>query len=191
MGKRKEIIPISHDDRVFFESFYQDHKRFMYYTAKKYARSNLECEDIVQEAIIRLLKNISVLREIDGCKIQQYIVLTIKASFIDMERKRHHEEPVNLDDETLEALFKADLIDAEEIPDVEAKLEVEKIRSEMGFREWILLEGKYILGYTHEELGTLIGVAPNSVRMIPCRAKEKARSILSSGRRRGGKNDEG
>ena len=32
MGKRKEIIPISHDDRVFFESFYQEHKRFMYYT---------------------------------------------------------------------------------------------------------------------------------------------------------------
>ena len=61
----------------------------------------------------------------------------------------------------------------------------------MGFREWILLEGKYILGYTHEELGALIGVAPNSVRMILCRAKEKARSILSNGRRRGGKHDEG
>ena len=151
----------------------------------------MECEDIVQEATIRPLKNISVLREIDGCKIQKYIVLTIKASFIDMERKRRYEEPVNLDDETLEALFKADIIDAEEIPDVEVKLEVEKIRSEMGFREWILLEGKYILGYTHEELGALIGVAPNSVRMILCRAKEKARSILSNGRRRGGKNDEG
>lgn len=191
MGKRKEIIPISRDDRIFFERFYQEHKRFMYYTAKKYARSNMECEDIVQEAMIRLLKNISVLREIDGCKIQKYIVLTIKASFIDMERKRQREETVNLDDEALEALFKADLINPDEIPDVGAKLEVEKIKSEMGFREWMLLEGKYILGYTHEELGELIGVAPNSVRMILWRAKEKARYILSHGRKQGGKKDEG
>lgn len=191
MGKRKEIIPISRDDRIFFERFYQEHKRFMYYTAKKYARTNMECEDIVQEAMIRLLKNISALREIDGCKIQKYIVLTIKASFIDMERKRNREEPVNLDDEALEALFKADLINPDEIPDVGAKLEVEKIKSEMGFREWMLLEGKYILGYTHEELGELIGVAPNSVRMILWRAKEKARSILSHGRKQGGKKDEG
>ena len=191
MGKRKEIIPISRDDRIFFERFYQEHKRFMYYTAKKYARTNMECEDIVQEAMIRLLKNISALREIDGCKIQKYIVLTIKASFIDMERKRNREEPVNLDDEALEALFKADLINPDEIPDVGAKLEVEKIKSEMGFREWMLLEGKYILGYTHEELGELIGVAPNSVRMILWRAKEKVRYILSHGRKQGGKKDEG
>lgn len=190
MGKRKAIVPISSDDRIFFEGFYQEHKRFMYYTAKKYARSNMECEDIVQDSIIRLLKNISVLREINGCKIQKYIVLTIKASYIDMERKRHSEESINMDDETLESLFKADLITAPEIPDIGPRLEVEKLKSELSFREWVLLEGKYILGYTQEELGHLIGVAPDSIRMILCRAREKARLILNNGRKRGGKQDE-
>lgn len=190
MGKRKEIVPISLDDKIFFEEFYREHKRFMYYAAKKYARSNVECEDIVQDAVIRLLKNISALREITGCKIQKYIVLTIKASFIDMERKRHREESINLDDDTLEALFKADLITAPEIPDIEPKLEVEKLKSELSFREWVLLEGKYILGYTQDELGHLIGVAPDSIRMILCRVREQARTILNQGRKGGGKLNE-
>ena len=190
MGKRKEIVPISLDDRLFFEEFYHEHKRFMYYTAKKYARSNMECEDIVQDSIIRLLKNISVLKDLTGFKIQKYIVLTIKPSFIDMERKRHQEESINLDDEALETLFKADLISAPEIPDIEPRMEVEKLKSELSFREWILLEGKYILGYTQEELGYLIGVAPDSIRMLLSRARSKARTILNYSRKRGGKQDE-
>lgn len=186
MIKRKKLVPISLEDRTFFESFYQEHKRFMYYTAQKYAHSPSECDDIVQESIVRLLNNISVLREISGYKIQKYIALTIKAAFIDMERKRSRENTVNLNDETVEALYRADLIAVPEDLDIEPLLKIEKLKSELPFREWLLLEGKYILGYTQDELGQLIGIAPNSIRMTLCRAREKARKILDRSNKQGG-----
>lgn len=186
MSKRKELVPLSPDDRSFFEEFYQEHKRFMYYTATKYTRSISESEDLVQESIVRLLNNISTLQEIRGYKIQKYIALTVKAAFIDMERKRRREEPIHLDDETVEFLYRSDYISAPEIPDVDPKLKIEQLKSDLPYREWLLLEGKYILGYTQDELGYLIGVAPDSVRMILCRTREKARKILNCRKKQGG-----
>ena len=55
---------------------------------------------------------------------------------------------------------------------------VAKLKEELPQRDWLVLEGKYLLELSQEEISNLIGVAPDSVRMVLHRAKEKARSIL-------------
>lgn len=52
------------------------------------------------------------------------------------------------------------------------------LKQELPYRDWLVLEGKYMLGYSHEELGELLGVSTDSVRMILYRARERARIIL-------------
>lgn len=178
MRKRKEIVPISSSDKIFFEQFYNSNKRFLFYTAKKYTHSHSECEDIVQETIVRLLNNISTLRELSGSKIHKYIVLTVRAAFLDLEKRKHGDLAIFLDDETLEALINAELTSPAHMPNIAAKMEVERLKEKLPSRDWIVLEGKYILGYSQDELGRLIGVAPDSIRMILCRSKERARKIL-------------
>ncbi len=180
MGTDKEILPISFEDRQFFEALYEEYKNFMFYSARKYVNSQSECEDLVQDAVERLLRNIVTIRKIPSCGLRKYIVLTIKAAFLDGEKRKHRDIPVCLDDETIEILVKEDIIVARDWYDLSTVLNVERLKNELPIRDWIVLEGKYIMGYSQSELAHIIGVSSDSVRMIICRAKRKARQILHS-----------
>lgn len=57
---------------------------------------------------------------------------------------------------------------------------VEQLRSDLSQREWLALEGKYILGYSHEELSELLGVSKENMRSIVSRARKRARRILEA-----------
>lgn len=186
MRRSKEICPISISDKVFFQQFYEDNIRFMYYIARQYTSSQSDCEDIVQDATVRLLNNISTLRKINGCKTAKYIVLTIRTAFLDSEKRRHGDKTLFLDDDTLEALIKAEVLVANSMPDIATRIEVEQLKHSLPPRDWLVLEGKYILGYSQEELGRIIGVAPDSIRMILSRARENARNILQRDTKIGG-----
>lgn len=178
MGTYKEIMPISFDDRVFFETIYEEYKNLMFYTARKYINSQSECEDIVQDAVERLLHNIDTIRKIPSSGLRKYIVLTIKTAYLDAERRKHGDIPVYLDDNTIEILTKKNLIPTKTWYDFAAILDIEILKKELPMRDWTVLEGKYIMGYSQDELAQIIGVSTDSVRMIICRAKRKAREIL-------------
>ena len=178
MKTSREHTPISLDDRKFFQDFYESNIKFMYYTAKNYASAPSDQEDIVQDALMRLMRNIPKLRELSPTAAAKYIVLTLRSAFLDNERRKHGGSPISLDDAALEALIRADLLIADSMPDLSARLEVEQLRRELPTRDWLVLEGKYVLGYSQEELAAQIGVSPDSIRMILCRAREKARKIL-------------
>lgn len=178
MRKPKDIKPISDSDKDFFLKFYEEHKRFLYYIARQYAPAQADCEDLVQEATLRLLNNVSSLRKINGCKTTKYIVLTIRTAFLDCEKHKHGCKALPLDDEMLETLLKAETVIADSFPEIAARLEVERLKKSLSPRDWLVLEGKYILGYSQDELGALLGVSPDSVRMILCRARKNAQKIL-------------
>lgn len=179
MGGRKEIRPLSLEDKVFFEKMYEENKNFMFYSARKYVSNQTECEDIVQDTVERLLRNITVIRKISGCKLRKYIVLTVRAAYLDGEKRKHGDFPVYLDDAVIEAWIKENRITSNEWNDC-SFLDIERLKKELPLRDWVVLEGKYIMGYSQSELGQLIGISPDSVRMIICRAKRKARFILHS-----------
>lgn len=180
MATRKEISPISIDDRQFFEKFYEEYKNFMFYSARQYVNSQAECEDIVQDTVERLLRNIATIREIPGCGLRKYIVLTVKASYLDSEKRRHGDIPIYLDDAVIEDLVKGEIIAPKDWYDLSSVFDVERLKRELSKRDWFVLEGKYIMGYSQTELGKMIGVSPNSIRMIICRARRRARQILHS-----------
>ena len=75
-------------------------------------------------------------------------------------------------------------VPAEEYPErdmehkISAYMEIERLKKELPDRDWILLEGKYVLGLSQEELSGLAGVSVDSVRMLLHRARVKAREIL-------------
>ena len=188
MRKCKDHAPISPSDNVFFQHFYESNIKYMYYIARRYTQIPSDCEDIVQDALVRLIKNISKIKALNRCAIAQYIVLTIRSAFLDNEKSKHGSKVIFLDDNTLEALIKADILIAEGMPDISARLEVQQLKKELPPRDWLILEGKYILGYSHEELARMIGVNPDSIRMILCRARERARKILRQEQKGGDEN---
>lgn len=178
MRRRKDIVPISAEEKEYFLQFYESNKKLIYYIAGKYATDKMDREDLVQDAIVRLLKNLSKIQQLGRCEMAKYIVLTIRAAFIDNEKRRHRMKTVYLDDDFLDTLIKAELKVSDAISQVETKMEVDFLKQELPYRDWLVLEGKYMLGYSHEELGELLGVSTDSVRMILYRARERARIIL-------------
>lgn len=186
MRNQKEIYPLSPNDKAFFHEFYEGNKNFMFYIARKYASTQTDCEDIVQETTVRLIHNIPALRELTPNKAAKYIALTVRSVFMDFEKRKHGSRTVFLDDDMLEALIKAEVLIADGIPDISARMEVELLKRSLEPRDWLVLEGKYILGYTQEELAPQLGVSPDSVRMILSRARANARKILQRDEKVGG-----
>lgn len=88
MRKPKKMEPISPGDQSFFNDFYDQYSKFMFYTARKYATSKAECEDIVQETVVRLIGNISTLRDLSDYRCVKYIALTVKSAFLDIEKRK-------------------------------------------------------------------------------------------------------
>ena len=178
MPTNGKLKPVENNDQVFILKLYNDHKRLMLYIASKYTDDPANIEDIVQEALLRLMKNISVLQDLPCYILNRYIVLTVRSVFLDMQKKHRHELVLSLEDEKLEAILYRELLYEDSTSELEAKLDVSLLRKELPERDWILLEGKYMKELSDDQLGQLIGVSANSVRMLLSRAKKKAKDIL-------------
>lgn len=178
MGRKTERNAITKEDKRFFQQLFEEYKDFMYFIAGRYTADPVDCEDTVQEAVLRLMGNIPTLRSFCREKKAKYIMLTVKTAYLDCEKRKHRDRVVFLDDETLEAVQH---MQAGCEPDgMRAEHEtIEALKAQLPARDWMVLEGKYILGYSQEELAELMGVLPDSVRMILHRAREKARRILT------------
>lgn len=173
-------------DSLFFEQFYARYKNFLYYTARRKCSNEDDVHDVVQETIVRLLKNITVLKEINEAKTQKYIALTVRAVYVDLEKKKHTDMAISLDEVLIEALHCGGTQIEREMEGIDHKDNIRKLQAGLSVRDWYVLENKYILGYTDQEIALQLGVAPDSIRMILSRAKSKARAILQPTIQKGG-----
>lgn len=183
---RKTIPSISAGDRAFFQRFYEENKNFIYYIARQYASDSPNCDDIVQDAAIRLMRNIPALKELNRNKTAKYIAATVKTVFIDHKRKQNRENAVMFDNDFSNFSFCDQLYQQDLDLFLSNNLSISKLKMELSARDWMVLECKYLLGYSQQEISELIGVSPDSVRMILHRAKKKARVILEQDAIKGG-----
>lgn len=176
MRSQSAQIPIDSKDKEFFLTFYSEYKHYMYYIAQKYTPEQADCEDLVQDSTLRLMSRIPILKQLTPAKKAKYIALTIRSAYIDSDRRRKKDNLLLLDDEMLEALMLEQLL---QIDRQEAESAVAQLRKELPARDWMVLEAKYLLELSQEEIARMIGVASDSVRMILHRAKERARNLLN------------
>lgn len=173
----KKVASLTQEEAAFFESFYHEYKQYIFHIATSYEDNRADLEDMVQEVIIRLIKNIFTLKTLDRCKTLKYIVLTCRSVYIDRERKRDKERLTFLDSKQLEQLYG---VTGEHIYEntTASKLAVDVLRSGMSARDWLVLEGAFLMELEPEEISRSIGVSVDSVRMIIHRAKKKARILM-------------
>lgn len=179
MRKKKETVPLDKSEAQFFHNFFEEYYNYLYHTASSYTLNAADRDDLVQEAVMRLMKNISVLRQLPRCKTAYYIVITVRTAYIDMLRARRDLEytPLNDDEDFLDA-FSERLPQSRNEADIHLRMAVRQLKQSLSEKDWMVLVGKVIMGYTHEELGLLLQMNPASIRMVLSRAKTKAREIL-------------
>ena len=175
MKRKNKILPLTRSSRKFFQHFYEQYKNFLVYIADRFAESLEDREDLVQEALIRLMRNAEVLQNLDRPQTAKYIELTVKTAYLDMEKSRCKENLLLLDRTAIEALLDLKSFGHS---NPEADEAVGKLKKGLSRREWLALEGKYILGYSHKELGQLLDISEEGMRSLLYRARKRAIRIL-------------
>lgn len=165
-------------DREFTLSIYEQYKKLMYSEAQKKV-SPLDADDVVQDVVVKLIEKLDTLRGLKGKQRSVYIATATSHTAIDFIRRQNKESANFWNVEVAEA-FNVDL-DAE----VEAKLirdfnisEFNRIWPKLDEDVRFILESRYILKETDEELAKRYGIQVQSIRMRVTRAKRKAIAAL-------------
>lgn len=163
------------------EEIYLEYKKLMYATARKFTSNVEDQKDIVQTAMERLIKIFSVPRPEKRCISGGYIVFTIRSVAIDFLRKqgRETERCISIEDDQLKNIAATDSSLDEQLLSLSSAEQLWSIWSQLSPEDRILLEGRHVLGYTSEELATVLDCKASSVRMKLTRARRRAAKLLS------------
>ena len=153
----------------FIIQIYEKYDRLMLFTAKKYLMDIQECEDAVQESLLKLMSRIELLRTLEEPVLTSYVVTTVRNTAINILRRQ-------------KSIIEPDSI-IDIIMDREAKRSLREAIDELEANERLLLEGKYFLGYDDRQLSELLSCAPGSIRMKLTRVRRK---VLCSMQEKGG-----
>ena len=166
----------SESDRDFMARLYLDYKLLMFSSIKKIINDQDVAEDLIQEVLIKLIDKIALLRSLDKKRLTSYVVIACKNQARNYIRSLHSRDIVSFDDLPSEPCSDA-------LPEdlVINKMVLEKLRSRWGglsanMQE--VLERRYILMESFEEIAEAMGSKPASVRMQLSRARKAALELL-------------
>ena len=150
----------------FITQIYKKYDRLILFTAKKYLMDLQECEDAVQESLLKLMSRIELLRTLEEPVLTSYVVTTVRNTAINILRrqKRDAQNITSFTESVEESIIEPDSI-IDIIMDREAKRSLREAIDELEPNERLLLEGKYFLGYDDRQLSELLSCAPGSIRM--------------------------
>lgn len=170
-------IPTETDgaEKCFLGELYQKNKTLLYITARKYVAEN-DCEDVVQDAVVRIAQNVSTIQRLEPKAVTAYLVLTVRSAAVNYLK---HQKVIELHSAGLTVEEACCTTDTEQRTD---GVEVILLRKELAGalyealgrlteRDQILLYGKYYLGLSDQELQEIVGCKTSSVRMLLTRAR--------------------
>ena len=88
-------IPAEPEDHSLFEDIYKGYYKQMLYVANKILENPADAEDAVQDALLRIARNISSLRCQETWAIRGYVLTVAKNSALNILRKRNKILSVN------------------------------------------------------------------------------------------------
>lgn len=172
-------------NQQFFVELYTRYKPIMFKIASKYIDDYGSVEDIIHDAMIKLIEKENLLVTFDGCTLRTYVVYTIRNMSINFIRRqsRRKKRITDLGDNSYEI---ADVLDESPLPEEvvlmnERRTEFVKIWETLPEDVRELLAGKYILQMSNNELAKEFGCSPDSIRMKLTRARRKALETMREG----------
>ncbi|MCC3374359.1 RNA polymerase sigma factor [Cohnella sp. REN36] len=176
------------DDKDFLMNLYQLYYPVMKQRAYTIIRNDAVVDDLIQDAFIKLIPKIPLLRSLNSYKTVSYIVNTMKHICLDYIRKESRRAQLTYAGSTEDI--------AEQIPEQQAATEESYIKNEefetlgqalflLSERDRNLLYFKYNMELSDKEIELLLAIPAQHVRQYIARARNRVFHILSEGGRRG------
>ncbi|HWP97364.1 MAG TPA: sigma-70 family RNA polymerase sigma factor [Syntrophomonadaceae bacterium] len=170
------------DDRHFIEQLYEQYYPIMKKKAYEISDDYNIVDDLINEAFIKLMEKISLLRSLGCCKRTSYIVHTIRNISIN-HNKRHVAESrimfLGISDDLVESIPDPKVIIEEIAAAKEDYLELGQAIQQLPERDRYLLFCKYNLDLSDREIGKILNISSNNIREYLARARRRVIKILT------------
>ena len=169
------------DSSQFFRALYEQYKPLMYNIALRYIKDPSSAEELVHDAIVKLIEKEDTIVKLERCTLTAYIVYTIRNLSMNYLRRKNLEHRYFADVEISSNQFK--IVDNTPLPEEvvmmsERRENFIKIWNTLPDATRTLLEGKYILGLSDNELAIEFCCSPNSIRMKLTRARRQVIKLV-------------
>lgn len=159
----------------FIEWFYERYKHFVFKEASKYFDNLSDIEDLTQEVWVSVCCRGTQLCLYSTKQQMSYLAVVVKNKAISMFRKHH-------DTVSLESIYNVSCSDLDGIVEqIDRKIMIEAFRNlwvNIPGEDRELIERKYMMSESDEEIASSIGIQKNSVRMALSRARKKIAHLL-------------
>jgi RNA polymerase sigma-70 factor (ECF subfamily) len=163
-------------DREFLESLYRTYRKMLFHIAKGYVHEDGAAEDAVQDAFVKLIPKIPLLRSFDRCRLRAYLVATVRNTAITKAIRWKAERIQRIDNPVEEAAWS--ILDSgssleEALLSKERRENFAVVLGSLEEQERFLLEAKYFLQQKDREIAEKLQVKPDSIRMMLTRVRRK------------------
>ena len=159
-------------DKQKVQQVYEQYYGLMMYIASRYYSQRDDAEDIVHDAIVKIIKHLACIDVDDAVRTKAYCVTVVKHTALDRLKAKENnvismedfqEEPVQANDFAIDKDTYADLVRA--------------IRA-LGDPYRIVLTLKYVNDMTDKEIAALLGISEKTVSVRLTRGRQKLRKEL-------------
>ena len=168
----------SSEDNDIILAFYSKYKMLLYREAWRYLSQKEDVEDVVYESLTRIIEHIGKFRTMGEQQRIQYAKVVVRNISYVLTRRASYFSMIPYENVDVNAL-----VDEENMPDlvVLRKMQRSQMRTvwaALPVEDRLLLEQKYILGWSDKELASALNVQTQSVRMLLTRAKRRVMKQL-------------
>lgn len=164
-------------EQKFMEDLYRRYSKLMFATAWRYLSDPSEVEDVIQTCLIKLFRKEALLRTLEEAPLAAYIQATVRNTIFSQAKREKIGEKTVARLKQRKENEEAPSLDEWMIREEQAEA-LSRALQNMKPQDRILLEGKYFLSYTDEELAALLKCKPDSIRMKLTRARRTALRML-------------
>ena len=162
------------EDKNKLEQLYTTYKQTMFYSANRILKDEYLAEDVVHQAFLRIIDNLSKIDKIDCHKTKGFIVIIVENIAIDFYRKRKRENNRSFD--------KIEVY----IEDIKAKdnfilSDIEEAILKLPINYSTVLRLKYSQGYSNKEVAQILNISEENVRQRISRARKRLTENLNEG----------
>ena len=165
--------------RDFMIRFYESSVKRMYCEARKYFSHEEDVEDVVSDAVVKLVDKIDLLLEIDERRRLAYAVTTVRHLALHALQRKDRFQTVNFDvlEEQLPSLDGS--FPEEKLLREQCNVRLQELFHALSADDRLILEEKYILQWSDAAIPKALGIQPDSVRMRITRAKHRVAKALT------------
>lgn len=169
------------DDRAFAERLYVNYRRLMISEIQRITKNSWDTEDVMQSVIEKLINKLDTLRTLDRNHLVNYIITASRNTALSLLRERKRMPAYSLDEMGDSCAGYEDGFSQTVEDQFLLRLDEEMVRQAWqqltpAVRE--ILNAKYILKQSDDEIATNLGIKSSSVRMALTRARRAFRDKL-------------